>query len=446
MKERLVTFACALGALLLFAMMFVKREGALGGRNEVPRPTTAERRGNGYNAATSWLEAEGLREISLRDRFDTLATRKDLPSSGNLLIVTLPAARGFNTWEFIPLDRWIRAGNTLLVLAALSDNPDWGFAQGGAASGDLNLLTGLEFESVLRRDYRISKRERQRKAAKGAKGASSEAVPVTRPDVAGAFRAFAEPERTTLVPNRPHAYFDGVRELMALSDYPRVAWTVKVPYEGFVLALAHEQQGGEGALWTRPLGQGRIIVSSFGSLFTNRAIGRGDNARLLANIVGVTVSPHGAVLFDDLHQGLGAAYDPDKFYKDKRLYITLGVLVGLWLVWVLGSTRLRAPVSSTPTPREAELIRAAGGFFARALPSHAGARRLLDNFFRRVNAHAVGRRGDSVPWDVLERSPRIAPADLEQLKAWYAEAHASRRVPLQHLQNLLVRIDRQMAT
>lgn len=441
MKERLITLICALGALALFVAMFVKREGALGARNEVPRPTTAERRGNGYHAATTWLDAEGIREISLRDRFDTLAKRKDLPRSGNLLIVTLPAATSFNTWEFIPLDRWIRAGNTLLILAALSDNPDWGSSQGGLASGDLNLLTGLEFETSLTRDNRIRER------APRAPGGKAEVAPRARSarEVADAFRAFAEPRRSTLVPNRPHAYFDGVRNVVALSDYRQMTWTVKVPYEGFVLALARDQQRGEGVMWTRPLGAGRIIVSGFGSIFTNRAIGLGDNAKLLANIVGVTVGKHGAVLFDDLHQGLGAAYDPDKFYKDKRLYITLGVLLTLWFIWVLGSTRLRAPVSSWSTPREAELIRAAGGFFARALPSHAGARRLLDNFFERVNARAGGRRNDSVPWDVLERSPRVTPTDLDQLKTWYAEAHASRRVPLQRLQNLLVRIDRQMA-
>jgi hypothetical protein len=51
-----------------------------------------------------------------------------------------------------------------------------------------------------------------------------------------------------------------------------------------------------------------------------------------------------------------------------------------------------------------------------------------------------------VRWDLLERSPRVAAADVEQLKTWYAEAHASKRVPLLELQNLLVRIDRQMAT
>jgi hypothetical protein len=444
-KERLLTLALAIGALLLFIGLFVRREGALGARNEVPRPTTAERRGNGYHAAASWLDAEGIREISLRDRFDTLAQREDLPPSGNLLIVTLPAANTFNTWEFIPLDRWIRAGNTLLILAALSDNPDWGFSQGAFTAGDLNLLTGIEFETVTAREMRVAERARR---GTGAGNADRDAMAAARQarDAAAAFRAFAEPQRSILVPNRPHAYFDGVQQVVALSDYRPVAWTARVPYEGFLLSLAHEQQHGDGVMWTRPLGRGRIVVSAFGSIFTNRAIGLGDNAKLLANIVAVTVGPRGAVLFDDLHQGLGAAYDPSKFYKDRRLYITLAVLAGLWLIWVLGSTRLRAPLTSSATPREAELIRAAGGFFSRAVPAHAAARRLLDNFFARLRARSGGRNEGRVPWDMLERNPRIAPADLEQLKTWYAEAHAARRVPLQKLHNLIVRIDRQMAT
>ncbi|MEP7246570.1 MAG: DUF4350 domain-containing protein [Gammaproteobacteria bacterium] len=454
MKERLITLMCAIGALLLFITLFVKRDSAMGGRNEIPRPTTAEHRGNGYNAAMSWLEAEGVRNVSLRDRFDSLAKRTDLSQGGNLLIVTLPAATDFNTWEFIPLDRWIRAGNTLLVLAALSDNPDWAFSQ-GAASGDVNLLTGLEFETARFRDERLRKRERPPQPGTRPKSAQPAAPPVDdaensgknpKIDVAAAFRSFAEPRRTTLVPNRAHAYFTGVRSVVSLSDYPQRTWTVKVPYEGFVLALGHEQESGEGVLWTRPLGKGRIIVSGFGSVFTNRALGLGDNARLLANIIGVNVSQTGTVLFDDLHQGLGASYDPDKFYKDRRLYITVGVLLALWFIWVLGSTRLRAPASRNSIPREAELIRAAGGFFSRALPAHAGARRLLENFFRRVSARAGDRRGSAVPWDILERSAHVAPADLEQLRAWYTDAYASRRVPLEKLQNLIVRIDRQMAT
>jgi len=158
------------------------------------------------------------------------------------------------------------------------------------------------------------------------------------------------------VPNGPHPYFEGVRTAVALSDYPWQAWAAKIPYDGFVFSLAHERETGEGVLWSRSLGNGRVIVSGLGSLFTNRALGLADNARLLANIVGATVGPRGAVLFDDLHQGLGTAYDPAKFYSDRRLYETIGILAALWLCWVLGSTRLPLPALRGPAPREAELV------------------------------------------------------------------------------------------
>jgi hypothetical protein len=443
-KERVITFVCALGALALFAVMFLKREGTFGGRYDVPSPITTERRGSGYHAAMTWLEGEGIQSISLRERYGSLAQRDDVPRRGNLLVVTLPARGPFTTAEFQPLDRWIRAGNTLLVLAALSDNPNWAAELGGYASSDITLLTGLEFESVRRRDARLASRARP--APPGAGGGSGATEPDDTKAPESPSRAFAEPQRTYIRANRPHAYFDGVGDVIALSDYPRHPWTVKVPYEGFVLALAHERDSREGALWTRPLGNGRIIVSGFGSLFPNRAIGLGDNARLLANIVGTNVAANGAVIFDDVHQGLGAAYDPSKFYQDRRLYITIATLAALWFVWVLGSTRLRLASVRNPAPREAELIRAAGGFLSRALPAHAGARRLMENFFRRMRLRAGIGSDEADPWDLLERNSRVSPADIEQLRRWYADAQALRRVPLRALHNLILRLDRQMAT
>src|SRR5215468_2260643 len=138
--------------------MFFHDEGHGIGGTEVPRPTTQERGGNGYHAAMQWLDAEHIRTVSLRDRFDKLPRKASLPQTGNLLIVTLPSTTTFKTEEFRPLDGWVRAGNTLLVLAALSDNPEWAFSFGSMTSGDLNLLTGLEFETTRMREMRASRR------------------------------------------------------------------------------------------------------------------------------------------------------------------------------------------------------------------------------------------------------------------------------------------------
>jgi len=421
MRERLITLACALGALLLFAALFVRGEGL--DLRRVALPTTIERHGNGLLGAMSWLEAEGIRTLSLRERFDTLAKRRDLPRAGNLLIMTVPVATPFRPQEARALEHWIRAGNTLLVLAAMSDSPDWG--RGGlGVHNDLQLLTGLDFESV-----RISASP-QNAAAR----------------LLEAARELAQPQRGTLVPNRPHAYLRGVSRAIAWSDYPPQSWSVQLPRDGFVLALAHQSETGEGVLWMRPAGPGTIIVSGFGSLFSNRALADADNARLLANIVTATVRAEGAVLFDDEHQGLAAAYDPAKFYNDPRLYGTIGVLAVVWLTWVLGGTHLRLPAMRMPAPREAELVRATGGFLARVLRPAAAARRLFEHFFRRLAARTHrGAQGAGLPWEWLEHHPRLRRADVQQLRQWYAQAYSDRRVPLTRLHNLIVRTERQLA-
>ena len=140
MRDRLVTLTCALGALLLFGTLFW-RGGTLSER-EVSLPTTAERGDNGLLGVLRWLQQEGVPTLSLRERFGALERRHELAAGGNLLIVTLPASSNFRNDEVVALDHWIRAGNTLLVLAALSDRPS--FAQlPHTMYADLELLTGL---------------------------------------------------------------------------------------------------------------------------------------------------------------------------------------------------------------------------------------------------------------------------------------------------------------
>ena len=441
MRERLTTLACALGALLVFATLFV-RGGDLERQRAAP-PSTVERGGNGLLAAMSWLRGEGFRTVSLRERFDTLPGRPDLPASGNLLIVSSPAATAFRLSEAAALQRWLRAGNTLLLLAAVCDRPGW--ALGGFVHSDLSVLTGLEFglrapagrttagpraeaadESS---DERAAGRARRDDAGNDAPGFGSAEL--------------RQPLHSTLVAKRAHPYLAGVGSAVALSDYSPQIWDIKLPRGGFVLSLARQREHDEDVLWVRPVGAGTVIVSAFGSLFSNRALGLADNARLLGNIVSESVAPGGVVLFDDEHQGLAAAYDPAKFYRDRRLYATLAVLFTVWLVWVLGGTRLRLPASRAPAPREVELVNATGAFLARVLRPPAAARRMFENFFARLAARA--HRAGGPPWDWLEHHPRLASADVAQLREWYADAYSDRRVPLLRLHNLIVRTERQLA-
>jgi hypothetical protein len=434
-RERLITLVCALGALLVFVTLFWRGNG--GPEEQAARPTTVERGDNGLLGAMSWLRGEGIRTLSLRERFSALVGRRELPPTGSLMIVTLPASSSYSNPEVVALDNWIRSGNTLLVLAALQDRPSWAPLP-HVMDRDLQLLTGLDSEP-----------QSGRKAAPGAADAAQpndQPATIPGPGARLSYELLTEPQRLSLVPNRAHRYFEHVSSVLALSDYPAYANTLAVPRDGFALALAHAAASGAPAFWLRADGAGSIIVSGFSTLFTNRALGSADNAQLLANLVAATLGPQGVVVFDDRHQGLSSAYDPVKFYRDPRLYKTLGVLAATWLVWVLGATRLKMVPASRRAPREADLVRTTGLFLARVLRPAAAARQMFEQFFRQLRLGPQSGRADPGElWEWLGNHPRVARADLQQLQQWYAAAYADRRVPLVRLHNLILSTERQIA-
>ena len=435
MKERATTVLCALAALLLFYVMILRGDAG-GAAPEVPRPTSSERAGNGYSALRHWLERSGYRVQSLTERYNTLLTTTQ-PTAGDLLIVTLPARESLRTDELSSLDRWVRTGNSLLVLAALADTPDWAYSFGDPPLRDLQTLTGLDFESTHARALRWHPAPDDE--------AVTEEDPAAVSAAEGIRDLLREPSRLKLAIVPGGLINRGVHELIAVSDHTRgeAQWVLKSSYATIPLVLARDAQTHEEAIWWRAHGRGTIIVSSCASLLTNRALGLGDNARWLSNLVAAHVRPGGAVIFDDRRQGISKLYDPQKFYRDRRLYYTLGVLLALWLSWVLGSTRLRTPIESVSVPSGADLVRASGNFFARVLPNHACARALFAQWFARWQARGSGAGADSV-WQWLAQQPAIAAAQLEQLRHWYTDAHRQRRVPLRNLQHLLQQIDRQI--
>jgi hypothetical protein len=451
MRERGLTFLLALAALVAFYALWLRPAPSLDLDADAARPTSTERRGNGYAGLAQWLQSSRVGVRSWRERYTALA-ELDIPPRGNLMILTLPGLEVFRTEEYGALDRWVRRGNTLLINAALLDQPGWAVGRESGTVVEVESLTALEFETREGREARLDPTplaqrvreadERERKQDEEDEEDIEEVTPFT-PE-------WQPPEKIVLTATGPHVLLDGVRTLAMETDYKPEEWSLRMPYDNFVLTLARAENG-EGALFEQRVGAGRILLASAGTLFTNRALANDDNARLMANIVGICVAPGGVVLFDDLRQGLAASYDPVRFYSDPRLYKTMFIALALWLAWVLGGTRLRAPAIEQHDPSEAALVRYAGGLIARTVAPWQQALRLFDHFFagvaratRAVNGWHGADRAEL--WQWLERHAAILPQELDQLKSWYADAHAMRKLPLVSLQNLLDNLERRIKT
>ena len=452
MRERGIAFLLALASLAAFYGLWLRPAPSIDPDADIARPTTAERRGNGYAALFEWLRNSGVDVRSFRERYTKLS-ELDVPSHGNLLILSLPAVEVFHSDEFGALDQWVRRGNTLLINAALIDQPGWAARRASGAVVEIESLTSIEFETREAREARLDDTPlAQRVREADARTAAQEDEDEEETDDADEDRAGAAlevPEKIALTATGPHALLREVRTLELETDYKAEEWSIRMPYDNFVLTLARSADG-EGALFEQQVGAGRVLLSAGGSMFTNRALGNADNSQLFANIVSARMTSDGVVLFDDLRQGLSTNYDPARFYRDPRLYKTLFIVLGLWLVWVLGSTRLRAPAIEMHDPSEAALVRSTGQLIARSVAPHRTAIALFDHFFGGV-ARAARRAGGASSergelWQWLERHAAIRPQELDRLKSWYADAHAERKLPLVPLQNLLDNLEKRLKT
>ena len=154
MRERGIAFLLALASLAAFYGLWLRPAPSLDPDANAARPTTAERRGNGYAGLFEWLRSSGVEVRSFRERYSEL-TELDAPSRGNLLILSLPAVEVFHSDEFGALDRWVRRGNTLLINAALLDQPGWAARRSSGAVVDIESLTSIEFETRKVREARL---------------------------------------------------------------------------------------------------------------------------------------------------------------------------------------------------------------------------------------------------------------------------------------------------
>lgn len=453
MKDRLLTLALAVAAFAMFYFLMGPRPSSSAA--PVTRPLTIENGPNGYEALKRWLEAEGVQPVSLRRRFGSLREASDA-RSGNLLVTTVPHRYPIRTSESGPLRNWIAAGNTMLVVAGLADTPEWSMGEGMDREFlyHLRLMTELLFMEAPGAANKASGEAAADNAADAAKDdatADAEGKAGDEPENASqapepeinpldAIRKFDEPRVFELVPNGPHPLFNRVQSVQALSEYPAAQWRAQSTDSSVLLELAQSPDTGEPMLWLLRHGAGQIIVSAYGSIFTNKLLGLRDNAQLMANIVRWSLSPEGRVIIDDAHQGLVDFYDPDAFYSDGRLHASLWWLLALWLVFVLGPQRLRSSSSRWQPVDVTGFVRASGGFLARVLAPAAAGQQLFENFFNDIRRH-VGLPIDGAPvWDWMAARGSITMQELAEAKELHEKARRGARVDLLKLQTLLSRL------
>ena len=405
MRDRLVTAAGAL--LALFAVFVI----SVADYEPAPtRPTSPEAGPNGYLALQDWLRDAGVEVISHRDHLDELEAQY---GRNNLFISTAPYQAPMGRDEATKLRAWVAAGNTLVLLAALNDTPNWSIgANASRFLDDLEALTDIEFEVVEHDDRSVL-----------------ESIQLRR--------------TITLSPVAAHPLASGINTLVGETDHSTDVWQVASADSPQRLRIAVTDvtvAGNEGidAMWHIPHGRGHILLAGLGSLFVNRNLGKGDNAVLFANIVRHHL-PGGAAIFDDMHQGLSNLYDPAAFFSDRRLHASVAFVLALWFLYMVGTwNRLAKPRPQPSEPGQEDFVYAVGGFFARKLGAVEAGRQMMRVAF--VELAGPGAKFEQPPWTRLQANPTIDRSVLAKIKADHVHLQAGRRVDLPRLRKRLAQL------
>jgi len=305
----------------------------------------------------------------------------------------------------------------VVVLAALNDTPSWALdVDSKYFLSDLGVLSGLALAEPEQEELR-----RQTGSLTGITSVTLEGLAA-------------------------HPVMSGVRTLQGESDSLAAIWEAR-PRDGAssaLVQLARDAQSGVGAVWQLRAGRGHVLVSSLGSLLTNRAIGEADNARLAANLLAHHLGPGGAVIFDDMHQGLSTLYDPEAFFSDPRLGATVAFVLGFWALYLLGSSnRLGPPVPGRVVPSQGSFVAAVGGFLARKLTRAEAGRMMVGAWLDELERRGVLPPG-APPWQALAAFPTVRSGALARLRHYHDAMERAEDVDLRAVHNTIEELRRML--
>ena len=433
MKDRAITLLSAAAALYLVYVLLFPHPAPF--QKQLSLPTTEDRGKYGLMALKTWLDNSGIETLALRDRYHALYDSPDLPAQGNLLISSLPHRLEMRQWESEQLETWLSQGNSILLLTAMSDWPEWAQRH---RSNSVNQMLSL-----------LGVRMYQQSMADSDEEQDDNEEPQSKPGLKEIIETRLSPKETTrqLISAGQHAVTDSINQVdVTWLESEGLLWHLEAQRgKRSALVVLHDKESLTPALWQIRVGQGMAWITRHADMFANKSLGDADNARLLSNIIDYSVSQNGIVIFDDTHQGLTAMYDPEAFFDDSRLHHTLWFIFALWLIYLLGHTNRMQAVYKKLTPQHlVDHVKAFGGLFARRLHSSAVAQRMFLYFFNDIRAvYGLPRNGKPI-WDVLRDNPNINTQTLDGIKHIYQRAENNYRVNLTKLSRHINAIRKQM--
>ena len=449
MSDRLTTLVGALLALLIAIALLSPPQAP----DFDSLPTSVDRGEHGLKLLYDWLAQQKVPVHVSKRRYDELITYTELRESGNLLIVAEPQQVPAREQERQALLDWVAHGNSLLLLLAHSDAPDWAGGQARVRrQSEFPILDDLGFgiDWPPAPDSGRSESGPDAIVADANEAGDADSTEAYKEaDEDGLYRVLTGTRATAqkLVPSGTGTILEGVTSIAVntIGDiHPRTGLDTRGAHRGS-LPLLQEQTQNIPALWRLRHGDGQIWVSRYGDLFGNQILVKQNNARLAWNLISQSLREGGAVIFDDMHFGITDVYDPEAFFGDSRLHNTLWFILGFWLIYVVGHSNRLAPPAESATPNSAAaFVRAMGGLFARRLSKLSIAQELFRHSFNDLRR----RRGlptDGQPvWELLRASPNIERDLLEELHTLYASLGTSRPASLLLIHNRLTQLRKQM--
>ncbi|HNP35225.1 MAG TPA: DUF4350 domain-containing protein [Woeseiaceae bacterium] len=422
MRDRLVTFV---GALLALFVVYGLFSGTTAPQQTVTRPTSIEQGDNGYFAVQQWLVGAGVSTYSLRGRFSNLANNAEIPSeTGNILVTTLPYSRPMREIESESLLDWIAAGNTVLVLAAINETPDWSLTATPAFFDDLQTITGIRFVAL--------------PVESGDPDPASDGAGESIRTTLSQFEDTGTGQEYEIVPRTGHPLMRNIRSMQARSDFRSSVWGTDVDHYELILELATMPETGTAVVWQGQFENGQVITVGSGTLLTNSMIASADNRIFVANLIQQNLGDGATVIFDDLHQGLSNIYDPEAFFSDRRLHYTIYFIVGLWLLYVVGSSnRLLDPQDMSMQVRQTDFVEATAGFIKRRMSDAAVGMWMYQLWFNDLRRQMhLAINGEPV-WQELGTLKTLDKRLLAKLERQYRHLTEEKKISLIELHNTI---------